>query len=583
MTRFFSAARSPWDWDEAQFAMALREYDVAMHQPHPPGFPVFVGLAKLVHLLGVPEFRALQTVVVLCACLLFPLAFLLGREAGFRFRTAYHGALLFVFLPTVWFYGGTGFSDIPGVTAVLAAAWMLLRARTDGRAFYAGAFLLALAAGIRPQALLFGCVPALMATFAQWKVSRARVILGIVLGAVTMALIYISAATASHSFGKYLEQLDYVREWVRSTDAYTSPHRPAIGQLLDEFVVKPMRGGRLGIVVACLAALAIVISFAKRDRAVWIILGIFAPFMTFALFMLDINSYARYGVGYVALHAMLAARGAEALTAPFRRLRVSPAAAQAVLMLAIVARYEWWTFPAIQEVRSTISPTAAIASWARTLPRDAVLWVHGGMRPMMQAALPDRTMHYILGMDDIPPNASPRNAWYISEGLSTERAAIEFRRPHERVWEIARKRYFETYAVPLDKVWRFGDGWYSEEVEGEQVTRWMRAHSTTYVPADGRRSRLSLKVVSPTEIRPPQTVEVRWNGVVVGRFTSPGDVVTWSADVETKPGTNVLEMRASGIATLASDPREFGVRLFEYALTPLADGGAGPQSSRAGT
>jgi hypothetical protein len=607
VTRFFAAARSPWDWDEAQFALALREYDVAMHQPHPPGFPLFVAAARIVHLFVASEFRSLQTVVVLCACLLFPLAFLLAREAGFRFRTAYHGALLFVFIPTVWFYGGTGFSDIPGVTAILAACWMLLRARneaagssesfgflgvprvprsssgttahsprnpeeprgTRGTAFYLGAFLLALAAGIRPQALLFGCVPALVATFAQWKLSRKRVILGITLGAATMALIYLGAAMASHSFGKYVEQLEYVREWVRTVDAYTAPSRPPLGQLLDEFIMRPMRGGRLGVVVACLAAFAIVVSIVKRDRAVWLLLGIFVPFMTFALLMLDINSYGRYGVGYVALHALLAVRGVEALAAPLRRLRVSPAAVQAVLMLIITGRYASWTVPAIHEVRSTLSPTAAMAAWAKTLPPDAVLWVHGGMRPMLQHALPGRTMHFIHGMEHIPDDASPRNAWYISEGLSSERAAVEFRRPHNRTWEIARQRYFETYAVPLANVWRFDDGWYGEEVEGEQVTRWMRARSTTFVPADGQRSRLTLKVVSPSEIKPTQIVEVRWNGVVIDRFPSPGDLVTWSKEVDTKVGTNVLELRVSGIATLATDRREFGVRLFEYSLRPL--------------
>lgn len=603
MTRFFAAARTPWDWDEAQFSMALREYDVAMHQPHPPGFPMFVFAARIVHLFVASEFRSLQTVVVLCACLLFPLAFLLGREAGFRFRTAYHGALLFVFLPTVWFYGGTGFSDVPGVTAVLAACWLLLRARHDGvavpqsssesessamlwpkprsseepsepeesrgTAFYLGAFVLALAAGVRPQALLFGCVPALLATFAQWKVSRRRVILGILLGAATLALIYLGAATASHSYGKYLEQLEYVQEWVRTTDAYTAPHRPPLGELLDEWVVKPMRGGRLGIVVACLAVLAIVVSIVKRDRAVWLILGIFLPFMLFALLMLDINSYGRYGVGYVALHALLAARGAQALMSPFRRLRVSAAAMQAVLMLAITARYGWWTFPAIHDVRTTVSPTAALGDWAKKLPPDAVLWVHGGMRPMLQAALPGRPMHFILGMDEIPPGAPLRNSWYIAEGLSNERSAVEFRRPRRRTWEIARLRYFETYAVPLSQVWRFAGGWYGEEVEGEQVTRWMRARSTTFVPADGQRSRLTLQVVSPSEIQPTQIVEVRWNGVVIDRFPSPGHLITWSQEVDTKAGTNLLELRASGIATLATDRREFGVRLFEYSLRPL--------------
>jgi hypothetical protein len=144
---------------------------------------------------------------------------------------------------------------------------------------------------------------------------------------------------------------------------------------------------------------------------------------------------------------------------------------------------------------------------------------------------------------------------------------MEFRRPHERVWEIARQRYFESYAAPLDRVWRFGDGWYGEEAEGELVTRWMRARSTTYVPGTGAPSTLSLELISPGEIRPAQTIEVRWNGVVVDRFTSPGTMVRWSREVPTRNATNVLELRTSGTATTTADPREFGARLFGYSLT----------------
>jgi hypothetical protein len=566
VTRFFAAARTLWDWDEAQFSMALREYDVALHHPHPPGFPVYVAAGRFVHLFVPDEFHALQVVVVLSACALFPLALAFAREAGFNFRTSYLGALLFVFLPTVWFYGGTAFSDVPGVAIVLAACTLLLRGRTDARAYYAGAVVLALAVGVRPQALLFGCVPALVATWQQWQVSRVRVLIACAIGALGVAAIYVGAAAASASFDAYMGQLAYVRQWVRTTDAYTNPNRAPVVQLLDEFLVKPMRGGRLGLVVAALAGLALVVSLFRHDRPTWLVFGTFFPFAFFALFMLDINSYARYGVSYIALHALLAARGGEWLTAGLRRLRVSSAAVHTLLMFAIVVRYAWWTYPAIAEVHRNPSPPAALVTWLRTnVP--GTLWVHGGMRPVLQWGLPDRDLRIITGMEAIPPDAPLAGAWYISEGLSNEPTAVEFRRAHSRVWEIARQRYFESYAVPLLRVWRFGDGWYGEEAEGEQVTRWMRARSLTYVPADGRPSRLALEVISPAEIRPPQTVEVRWNGAVVDRFTSPGTLVQWSRMVPTKNGTNVLELRASGTATTPADPREFGVRLFSYSLT----------------
>jgi hypothetical protein len=42
LTRLAATARSLWDWDEALFTMAVRDYDVARHHPHPPGYPLFI-------------------------------------------------------------------------------------------------------------------------------------------------------------------------------------------------------------------------------------------------------------------------------------------------------------------------------------------------------------------------------------------------------------------------------------------------------------------------------------------------------------------------------------------------------------
>ena len=34
-------------WDAIQFALALGEYDVVRHQPHPPGYILYVALGRL--------------------------------------------------------------------------------------------------------------------------------------------------------------------------------------------------------------------------------------------------------------------------------------------------------------------------------------------------------------------------------------------------------------------------------------------------------------------------------------------------------------------------------------------------------
>jgi len=56
----YFVTRSPGldEWDSVQFAMGIREFNLWKHQPHPPGYPLYIFLAWLpVRLIGwSPEF-----------------------------------------------------------------------------------------------------------------------------------------------------------------------------------------------------------------------------------------------------------------------------------------------------------------------------------------------------------------------------------------------------------------------------------------------------------------------------------------------------------------------------------------------
>src|ERR1700753_1915959 len=93
-SRFAALARSIWDWDEALFCLAMRGYDVGQHRPHPPGFPLYIALGKLVRLVATSDFRALQAINIVAGMLLFPAVFLLARELRFRVETATVAAAL---------------------------------------------------------------------------------------------------------------------------------------------------------------------------------------------------------------------------------------------------------------------------------------------------------------------------------------------------------------------------------------------------------------------------------------------------------------------------------------------------------
>src|SRR5438094_2686289 len=54
------------DLDSINFALGVRHFDVAQHQPHPPGYPLYILIAKAVHL-AVPSEAATLSIVSLVA------------------------------------------------------------------------------------------------------------------------------------------------------------------------------------------------------------------------------------------------------------------------------------------------------------------------------------------------------------------------------------------------------------------------------------------------------------------------------------------------------------------------------------
>ncbi|MCK5744715.1 MAG: hypothetical protein KAH44_00800, partial [Oricola sp.] len=60
----YALTRSHWldDWDSVQFALALDDFDLRKHQPHPPGYPVYIAAAKVLRTV-VPDAAAVLTLL----------------------------------------------------------------------------------------------------------------------------------------------------------------------------------------------------------------------------------------------------------------------------------------------------------------------------------------------------------------------------------------------------------------------------------------------------------------------------------------------------------------------------------------
>ncbi|HEX8620234.1 MAG TPA: hypothetical protein VF911_21825, partial [Thermoanaerobaculia bacterium] len=299
LTRFLAIARSPWDWDEMLFCNALRDYDLAEHHPHPPGFPLFIGLAKLARFVVASDFRALQTIAILASLLVFPAVYFFARTIGGRFSTAVIAGVLCAHLPTVWFFGGAAFSDVPSLVLVTFAAALLLRNR-----YWSGTLLLALSMCIRPQNLLIGLIPGLIATRKRkaWEIMAA-----LVLGIAIVASLYGAAmqATRAERFrAAFRAQSDYVLH----NDSFLNPERPSLLTLVERFFLKPYGPTHMSIALS----LFVVIAIAARSKPSLLAVATFGPFALFAWLMLDRFQVTRYAIAYAPMLAILAAEGVAA-------------------------------------------------------------------------------------------------------------------------------------------------------------------------------------------------------------------------------------------------------------------------------
>lgn len=112
-TRVPFSSRLLFSLDSVQFALALKRYDVPTHQPHPPGYFLYVMLGKLADALSGNANRGFVSLSIVFSGLLIVFLFLLGAELYDR-RTGILAALIGITSPSVWFQGEVALTYIVG-------------------------------------------------------------------------------------------------------------------------------------------------------------------------------------------------------------------------------------------------------------------------------------------------------------------------------------------------------------------------------------------------------------------------------------------------------------------------------------
>ena len=238
-TRLPLAPKYLYYFDSVNFALALENFDPSQHQPQPPGYPLFVGVTRLLHIfLPQPE-HVLLAAGLLASLVAILLVWRLGTEL-FGPEAGYLALSLLIFNPPFWFGGITNQVRLClafCTAGVALLAWRALRHRETALWLYGAFAALGLAGGFRP-ALGVLLIPLLL--WVWWKTGACVTRLAIALVAMTAAAIPWIAATVIAVGGLeswFRLMWDYSNEQFRNTSIVFGASAPSAWKMATWAIV----------------------------------------------------------------------------------------------------------------------------------------------------------------------------------------------------------------------------------------------------------------------------------------------------------------------------------------------------------
>jgi hypothetical protein len=154
-TRFAFRSRYLYDLDSVNFALAMQHFDPRVHQPHPPGYFLYICLGRLLNVLFHDANLALVLLSILASCGVAIVIYKMAID-WFGPTAAQFAGVFFLLSPLAWFHGIVALTYI--VEAFFSGLLGYLCWRIDsGRAGFIlpASIALGVSAGIRPSSLLF--------------------------------------------------------------------------------------------------------------------------------------------------------------------------------------------------------------------------------------------------------------------------------------------------------------------------------------------------------------------------------------------------------------------------------------------
>lgn len=265
-------------WDEVDFALALRRFDLLAMQPHFPGYPYFILGGMAVHRWIADPARALavwNAIASLSAA--FPMALLARRWGG-----GWMFAALALTAPYLWLMDARPMSEGAGIAALWWFLWSVRRAMEQPRSsvrHVAALLLFSVLMGIRLSFFPFGLalVPLLADRLREGGRRKGLALLASVAAAGAFQLVWVAGLAASEGSpaGFWKLSLAFVQghfsEWGGSVVSTPMPLPERIARLFGDNLVwqallahSAIAGALLALLLATVAAVRL---WLKRQPA----------------------------------------------------------------------------------------------------------------------------------------------------------------------------------------------------------------------------------------------------------------------------------------------------------------------------
>ena len=408
--------------------------------------------------------------------------------------------------------------------------------------------------GVRPQNLLIGLFPGALATIRR---SARDIIIAVLIGVVVVGGAYAGAIFATGKLRDYTNTVRAHGDYIARIDSFRSPDRPPLWRLFDRFFLKQYQNPVLSAIVSVFVAISAIFAIRARDRAMLYNALIFGPFAISAWMMLDRFSVNRFSIGYAPMFAIFAADGIE-------RVSRKSAAIESVIAIVLIGAFAIWTAPALTPVRHDVAPSvrAVEAALATVNPRNAKLFVGYSMTPFIEYLAPSFPITRVMDDRAIPLTIAP-NEYLLAEVSEPQPGGTLFTRERDRLWNIARRHYFEVSLRHIERPVQFGDGWYAPEEQGMDEWRWMGRESTTILPpSTSEETVLRLNLSLPLELMPKQPViAISLDGKTVETIHAATAEVSRDYHVRGSGAPAILRLSTDQTSHDAATGRDLGLRV----------------------